>query len=97
MLDTFFIAILIFLEILFYIIFIDVILSWLMLFWVKFRPKIIADIIDPIYNFIKSIIPTSFWPLDFTPIIVIIIIYFLRWLVIFLNPSVQEFVNSLVK
>lgn len=97
MLDTLLIAILIFLELIFYIIFIDVILSWLMLFWVKFRPKFIADIIDPIYNFIKSIIPTSFWPLDFTPIIVIIIIYFLRGLVIFFNPSLQDFINNLVK
>ncbi len=96
MLDTLYIAILIFLELVFYVIFADVVLSWLMLFWIRFRPKFIADIIDPMYNFIKSIIPTSFWPVDFTPIIVILIIYFLRWLIIFLNPSLQNFINSYI-
>lgn len=95
--DTIFIAILIFLELIFYVIFIDVILSWLVLFWVNFRPKFIADIIDPIYKFIKSIIPTSFWPIDFTPIIVILIIYFLRWLVVILNPWIQDIISSYIK
>lgn len=95
--DTIFIAILIFLELIFYVIFIDVILSWLVLFWVNFRPKFIADIIDPIYKFIKSIIPTSFWPIDFTPIIVILIIYFLRWLVVILNPWIQDVISSYIK
>lgn len=87
-------AILIFLELLFYIIFIDVILSWLILVWLRFRPKFIADIIDPIYNFIKKIIPTTFWPMDFTPIIAIIIIMFLRWILFFLNPNIINILKS---
>lgn len=94
MIDTIFLAILIFFELLLYVIFIDVILSWLILFWLKFRPKFISDIIDPIYNFIKKIIPTTFWPLDLTPIIVIIILMFLRWLIITYNPSVIESLKS---
>ncbi len=97
MINTILIAILIFLELIFYVIFIDVILSWLVLFWVNFRPKFIADIIDPIYKFIKSIILTSFWPVDFTPIIVILIIYFLRGLVFFLNPWLQDVISSYMK
>ena len=60
-----------------YILFIDIILSWLSLFWVSFRPKIVSDIMDPIYSFIKNKIPTSIWPLDFSPIIIIIAIAFL--------------------
>jgi uncharacterized protein YggT (Ycf19 family) len=94
MLNTILIAILIFFELIFYVIFIDVILSWLVLFWVNFRPKFIADIIDPMYKFIKSIIPTTFWPIDLTPIIVILIIYFLRWLVFFLSPWLQNVISS---
>lgn len=94
MVDYISLAILIFLELIFYIIFIDVILSWLILFWLRFRPKFIADIIDPIYNFIKKIIPTTFWPIDFTPIIVIIIIMFLRWILFFFNPNIINILKS---
>ncbi|NDK08009.1 hypothetical protein EOM39_02045 [Candidatus Gracilibacteria bacterium] len=94
MIDTIFLAILIFFELLLYVIFIDVILSWLILFGLKFRPKFISDIIDPIYNFIKKIIPTTFGPLDLTPIIVIIILMFLRGLIITYNPSVIESLKS---
>ncbi|MGB2110775.1 MAG: hypothetical protein ACPHY8_02405 [Patescibacteria group bacterium] len=42
-------AIYILLEIMQYIIFADVILSWLTLFGLNIRPKFLADIIDPIY------------------------------------------------
>ncbi|MFA5916821.1 MAG: YggT family protein [Candidatus Gracilibacteria bacterium] len=97
MLNTILIAILIFLELIFYVIFIDVILSWLVLFGVNFRPKFIADIIDPMYKFIKSIIPTTFGPIDLTPIIVILIIYFLRGLIFFLNPGLQDIISNYMK
>lgn len=84
------IAIVIFLQILFYTIIIDVILSWLAIIWLQIRPKFIADIIDPIYKKIKSVIPTSIWPLDFTPIVVIIFITFLQWFIYILFPEVQR-------
>lgn len=73
-----------FFEILQYIVFIDVILSWLMIIWVRIRPKFIADIIDPMYAQIKKYIPTSIGPLDFTPIIFIFLIIFARALTILL-------------
>lgn len=60
-----------------YILFIDIILSWLPLFWINFRPKFISDIMDPIYKKIKNTIPTSIWSVDFSPIIIILIIGFL--------------------
>lgn len=97
MLDTLFVAIIIFLELIFYIVFIDVILSWLTLFRLNFRPKFIADIIDPIYKFIKSLIPTSFWPLDFTPIILIMFIYFIKWIIVILSPSAFNIINNFSK
>lgn len=69
----------IFLEIIYWIVILDVILSWLMLFWLKIRPKILADIIDPMYKKIRDFIPTKIWPLDLTPIVAIILITFLMW------------------
>lgn len=29
-------------------------------FWVRFRPRFISDILDPVYSTIKSILPTTF-------------------------------------
>ncbi len=89
-------AIIIFLEIISYIIIFDVVLSWLTLFWLKIRPKFISDILDPIYKNIKKIIPTSFWPVDFTPIIVIMAIVFIKWALFILFPSVLVDVNNLM-
>lgn len=97
MLNTILITIIIFTELLFYIVFIDVILSWVTLIWLNIRPRFIAQIIDPIYSFIKSIIPTSFWPFDFTPIILIMILWFIKWLIISLNPGVQIIINNYMK
>lgn len=70
-----------------YILFIDIILSWLPLLWINFRPKFISDIMDPIYKKIKSTIPTSIWPVDFSPIIIILIIAFLTSLLLPLTGS----------
>jgi uncharacterized protein YggT (Ycf19 family) len=67
-------VIVIILIILKYILFLDIILSWLTMFWINFRPKFVSEIMEPIYKFIKSKISTSIWPIDFTPIIIIILI-----------------------
>jgi len=94
MIDIISLAIIFLTEIIFYIMVVDIILSWLMLFWVRFRPRFISDILDPVYSTIKSILPTTFWPLDFTPIIVIMIIYFIRAVVIILNPGVLKTIEK---
>lgn len=96
MIEIILIAIIIFTKLLFYVIFFDVILSWLSVFWINFRPKFIADIIDPIYSFVKKFIPTTFWPLDLTPIIIIMILYFIKWLIIVSNPWIQLTINNIV-
>nr|MDD3719811.1 YggT family protein [Candidatus Gracilibacteria bacterium] len=97
MINTIFIAIIIFTELLFYIVFIDVILSWVTLVGLNIRPKFIAQIIDPIYSFIKSFLPTTFGPFDFTPIILIMILYFIKGLIIILSPGVQSTINNYIK
>jgi YggT family protein len=74
-------TIIIFLHLFYYLIIIDIILSWLSLALPNIRPKFIANLIDPIYNSIKKVVPTTIWWLDFTPIIVILFITFLMNLI----------------
>ena len=90
------IAVIIFLEIISYFIIADVILSWLSLFWVKFRPSFLADIIDPLYKNVKNYIPTSIWPVDFTPIVIIILLIFIKWALFIIFPELQFEVNNLM-
>ncbi|USN58828.1 MAG: YggT family protein [Candidatus Peribacteria bacterium] len=71
-------AMLIFLDMIIYIIFFDVILSWLQLFGIRFRPRFIAAIIDPLYGFVKSVIPTTIGPIELVPIVVLFVIIFLQ-------------------
>ena len=88
------VAIIIFLEIMSYVIIFDVILSWLNIFWIKFRPKFISDIIDPLYRNIKKIVPTSIWPIDFTPIVLILLLLFIKWVLFIIFPELQiEVIN----
>ena len=49
-----------FLDIIYYLVIFDVILSWLTLAGIKFRPKIISDILGPVYKLVKKTIPTTF-------------------------------------
>ncbi len=74
--EIFFSVIVIILIILKYILIFDIILSWLTLLWINFRPKFILDIMDPIYKIIKNKIPTTIWPIEFAPIIIYIWIIF---------------------
>jgi len=89
-------TIIIFLEIISYIIIFDVILSWLTLFWLRIRPKFIADIIDPLYKNVKKIFPTTIWPVDFTPIIIIFVIIFIKWALYLIFPELLTQVNNLM-
>ncbi|MCP4523009.1 MAG: YggT family protein [Candidatus Gracilibacteria bacterium] len=86
--------VLIFLKILEVLVFIDVILSWLQIFGLNLRPKFLADIIDPIYNTIKKLIPTSIGGLDFTPIIILLFITFLTGLIEMSFPGSLSYYHS---
>lgn len=93
---TIILAIFILLDIIYYIIFFHIILSWLTLFWITIRIKFIDDLILPIYKWIKKIIPTNIWPFDFTPIILLFIIIFLKWLLMTLFPELSSSVVSIL-
>jgi uncharacterized protein YggT (Ycf19 family) len=56
---NFIIPIFVFFTLIKYIIFVDIILSWIQLTGFKIRPQFIASIIDPLYEKIKTYIPTS--------------------------------------
>ncbi|MDA9128909.1 YggT family protein [Candidatus Gracilibacteria bacterium] len=85
---TFLIALVIFLEILEYIVIFDVILSWLMLLGINFRPKFVANILNPIYSGVRKYIPSRFGVFDFTPIIVILALVFLKGIIYMYFPEV---------
>jgi len=83
----------IFLDLLWFFIFIDVILSWLTLFWINLKPRFIFQLVHPLYKWVKNIIPTNIWPLDFTPIVLILIIYFFKWLIFTLSPEIEGLIR----
>jgi len=87
-------AAMILLEILTYFVIFDVILSWLALMWIK-RPIFVWNILDPIYEKVKKHIPTTIWPFELTPIIVIILFTFLKLIVIIIFPEVQNEMKQL--
>lgn len=89
--NTILIAILLLTDIIKYFIFADIILSWLTLFWPNIRPAFIGDIINPVYKKIRSIIPTTFWPIDFTPIVILIILIFIKWIIMSISPWIENF------
>lgn len=89
--NTILISILLLTDAIKYIIIFDIILSWVSLLWINLRPKFISEIIDPIYNNIKRIIPTTFWPFDFTPIIVLLFLIFIRLFIFSYNPEIEEY------
>lgn len=76
----FVLALIYFLQFIYIFIFIDIIFSWLSVLWLRYKPKFITDTLAPIYSWIKNLLPTNIWPLDFTPIILIFFIIFLSWL-----------------
>lgn len=81
-------SILIFLSLVQWMILIDVILSWLSLIGVYFRPKFIQAITTPLYETVRRYIPSSFSGIDFAPIIVFIAIEFMAKLIITIDPGI---------
>jgi len=74
-----------------YLIFLDIILSWI----TNSKPQFISSILDPIYKLIKSKISTNFWPLDFTPIIVLIFIDILIYFVYSFDNTLRIKIDSI--
>lgn len=88
-------ALYLFLEIITYIIIADVILSWLTLFWLNIRPVFISSILDPLYKNVKDKIPTTIWPLDLTPIVILLIIRVLQSVIYGFFPQIWGLISLL--
>lgn len=86
----------IFLELIIYLVIFDIILSWLSLAWIRFRPRFIKDILGPIYKFIRKYIPTSFGVFDFTPIIILFGISFIKSMLLINFPEVNNLLAQLI-
>lgn len=87
-------SLLIFLSLIQWIVFIDVILSWGSLLGIHFRPKFIQSITLPLYETVRRFIPSSFGGIDFTPILVFIAIEILAKVLITLDPSILVFLSK---
>jgi len=93
---TILIACIIFLDILYYFVIFDVILSWLLLAGINFRPQFIRNILDPLYKLVRTYIPTRIGVFELTPIIVIFIILFLKWAIYWAFPDVAAQINQII-
>jgi uncharacterized protein YggT (Ycf19 family) len=87
-------SIYIFLDLIKYLVIIDIILSWLANFWLNIKPKFLKSIIEPLYSGIKDVIPTTLWPLDFTWVLIIFIVLFLTGLLETFFPGSLSYYNA---
>lgn len=86
-------SLLIFLSLIQWAVFIDVILSWGTLIGLHFRPKFIQAITLPLYETVRRFIPSSFGGIDFAPIIVFIALEFITKILIAFDPNILEYLS----
>lgn len=79
------------LSVIYYIIILDIILSWLVLFWLKIQLKFLKQIINPIYDFVWKTFPTKLWVFDLKPIIIIFIIIIMKSILLTIDPSINYY------
>jgi hypothetical protein len=90
----FWITLMLFIDFIIYLVLFDIILSWLRLLWINFRPTFVSNILDPLYNFINSKITTRFWPFRFDAFILVILLYLIQYFLISILPWLeQEIIN----
>ncbi len=89
--STILIAILILTDIITWMIIASVLMSWL-----GIKIKILDSILGPSYDFIEKYIPTKIWPLSFTPVVLIFVLYFIRWLVFIYDPNIQSYYYQII-
>ena len=85
----------IFLDLLYFFVLFDVIISWLPIFWIKFNPKFVRDLLDPIYQLIQKVIPTTIWPISFNAFILLLIIYVLQIFLLNISPSISNLITNI--
>ncbi|MDD5197337.1 MAG: YggT family protein [Candidatus Gracilibacteria bacterium] len=82
-------SLLMFLSLIQWVVFIDVILSWGTLIGINFRPKFIGAITLPLYETVRRLIPSSFGGIDFAPIIVFIAIELITKFILTIDPGIM--------
>ncbi len=90
---TILVALVVLMDLLTWVVIFDVILSWLALAGVK-RPKFVGSILDPMYNAVKKNIPTTVWPFELTPIILIFWFMVVTGIIVTFFPEVRVIVSS---
>jgi len=86
-------TILTFLSLLEKIVFLDVILSWTRPFGAQFRENFISPIVEPFYNFIKKIIPMRVGMIDFSPLVLILLIAIISQVILKHSPELSRFIS----
>ena len=82
-----------FLDLIQWIILLDVILSWTVLLGINFQPRFIKAITVPLYEMVRKYIPTTFSGMDFAPIVIYIGINIASTLLILLDPAVKSYIS----
>lgn len=90
MITQIWLVLVIFTDIILYLVFFDIILSWLSLLWLRWMPSFLDSVLWPLYNFINNLLPTKFWMFRFDALILIIFIYFFQWLLVANIPWLRE-------
>ena len=85
----------IFLELLKWLIFIEIILSWLSLTGILIAIPFISSIIQPMFDGIAKILPTRFMGMDFSPILLLFSIYIIQGVLVSFAPIIRVYLPSL--
>ena len=78
----------VFLELIKWMIFIEIILSWISLLGLHIAIPFFSVVLIPIFERTRKIFPTALGPLDFTPVILLIAIYVIQSLIVQIVPSI---------
>ncbi|MCK9273156.1 YggT family protein [Candidatus Gracilibacteria bacterium] len=89
--DYILLVVLIFLNLIEWVIIIDIILSWAQLLGIRIQIKFIRSITTPIYTKVRKYLPTTFGPIDFSPIVIFFIIQIISSVILNLRPSLLTF------
>lgn len=91
--SVFLLSLIVFLSLLEWAVFFDIVLSFLRIVGIRFRPTFLGSITDPLYDIVRRALPTAMGRFDFSPLIVLIGIQILANLILTLDPSILDFLS----
>ena len=86
----------VFLELLKWLIFIEIILSWVALLGVFIAIPFISTILQPMFQAIRRILPVQFLGLDFAPLILLIAIQIVQGMLLSFAPLIRFYIPSIL-